>query len=228
MSATTIATALRDPMPLPQVTRNSCQSCVTAQARWMLGLSDLTGQRAVREVNRMVTREPDGRVAPVFCLPPLLAGGCQVVRYGKPDPDMARFEAEGLAYFAEYYSDDWEASDGTFWTPPQLAAWAERTERELALQASMEAQYGSAMAKAGEWFSLAAAVDLLAAGYVIMTTYVPEDAAPDMCHATLLYGLDGSGLKAYTPCYGDPGLEVIPLGEFARMLRPYAEAVRRI
>lgn len=216
---------VRDPMPLPQVARNTCQSCVTAQARWMLGLSDLTGQRAVREVNRLVTREADGRVMPTFCLPPLLAAGCQVTRYGKPDPDLGRFEAEGLAYFAEYYSDDWEAADDTFWTPPRLAAWADRAGRELAVQASMESQYPLAIARAGEWFSLNAAVNLLVAGHVIMTTCVPEDAAPDMCHATLLYGLDGGDLLAYTPCYDDPGLEVIPLEEFAGMLRPYADAI---
>lgn len=216
---------VRDPMPLPQVDRNSCQLCVTAQARWMLGLSDLTGQDAVREVGHLVFREDDGRAMQISCLPLLLGDGCQVVLYGKPDPDMARFEAEGLAYFAEYYSDDWQASEETFWTPARLAVWAERVERGRLIAAQMDAQYPGAVTRAGEWFSIAAAEKVLAAGYVVMTTYVPEDAPPDMSHATLLYDLEDGEFLAYTPYYEDPGFEEIPCDEFAGMLSPYADAI---
>jgi hypothetical protein len=220
---------LREPMPLPQVEQNTCMACVTAQVRWMLGLSDLTGQAAVKEVKQLVQREADGRVTETFCLPLLLAEGCQVVRYGKPDPDMDRFEREGHAYFAEYYSDDWEAADETYWTPPRLAAWAERIRREMSAEADMLARYPQALVKAGEWFSLGAAERLLAGSYVIMTTYVPEDAEADMSHATLLYGTEDDGhgeiFHAYTPYYDDPGLMFFRREQYAGMLRPYADAI---
>lgn len=222
---------LREPMPLPQVERNSCQSCVTAQARWMLGLSDLTGQDAVRDVYRLTTgHEPDGRIAQTFCLPLLLADGCQVIRYGKPDPDLGRFEREGFAYFAEYYSDDQDDDDEAFWTPPRLAAWAARVEREMAAEAQMQARYPGMLVKAREEFSLAAAGELLSDGQVIMTTYVPEGAEPDLCHATLLCGREtdsyGEIFNAYTPDYGYPGVMFFRRDQFGGMLRPYADAVK--
>lgn len=218
-------------MPLPQVMHNSCQSCVIAQARWMLGLSDETGQRAVRHVDAAVGRGHDAPVAPAFCMPLLLAGGCEVIRYGKPDIDLARLDAKGLAYFREYYADDWPDGAEEFWTPARLSAYRDRVAREHALIDALAAQYPGRLAKAGQSFSLAAADELVRSGWLIMTSYVPEDAAPDEAHVTLLYQCENDGFgdvfRAYTPMYGHPGGMFWRHDQFGGMLRPFADAVRR-
>lgn len=224
---------MRPPMPLPQTQRYSCQSCVTAQARWMLGLSDATGRAAIREADHLTGRREGRPVSATFSVPPLLAAGCEVIRYGKPDMDLDRLRRDGLACFREYYADDWtDGDDDEFWTPRRLAAYAARVRRELSALAEARARYPGMLAEAGCWFTIADADSLLAGGYVIMTTYVPDDAAPDSCHATLLTGREsdahGEIYNAYDPGFGWDGLMFFRREQFAGMIRPYAYAIRRV
>lgn len=220
----TTTTVLRDPMPLPQVERNSCQSCVTAQARWMLGLSDLTGQDAVREMDRLTGRQPGAGIPVSFSVPVLLEDGCEVVCYGPPDIDRDRLHREGLSYFREYYSREWTADDESYWTEERLAAFAERSEAERATKAAAEQRFGWRLGRGPE-FTIRHAESLLAGGWLILTTYV-EDHGPGTSHATLVYGRDGSAFSLYTPRYREPGLEEASWQTFAGMVRPYAVAAR--
>jgi hypothetical protein len=213
-------------MPLPQTRAYSCQSCVTAQARWMLGLSDATGRAAVTEVDELTGRKPGRPIATAFSLLPLLAAGCEVIRYGKPDPDLHRLRREGIAYFSAYYAEDPAAGDAAFWTPHRLAAYATRARREITALTAARAQYPGRFTEPAEWFTVASADALLAAGYLIMTTYVPEDAAPDSCHAILLYGYEAARFMAYEPACDGPGLVALRHQWLAHAVRPYAYAIR--
>ena len=166
-------------------------------------------------------------------MPPLLAAGCEVIRYGKPDIDLDRLRREGLPCFREYYADDWiDGEDDAFWTSRRLAAYSARAAREMAALAAARARYPELLTEAAGRFTLAAADRLLADGYVIMTTYVPEGAAPDECHATLLHGREtdpfGVIYNAYDPGPGWDGLMFFRRDQFAGMIRPYAYAVRRV
>jgi hypothetical protein len=219
-------------MPLPQTQRYSCQSCVTAQARWILGLSQATGRAAVREADQLTGRKEGRPVSAVFSVPSLLAAGCEVIRYGKPDIDLDRLRRDGLPCFREHYADGWQDGEAdAFWTPRRLAAYATRAGRELSALTAARARYPELLAEAARAFTISDADRLLADGYVIMTTYVPEEAAPDECHATLLYGREtdrfGEIYNAYDPGRGYSGIMFFRRGQFAGMLRPYAYAIRR-
>jgi hypothetical protein len=219
-------------MPLPQTQRYSCQSCVTAQARWILGLSHATGRAAVREADELTGRKEGRPVSAAFSVPSFLAAGCEVIRYGKPDIDLDRLRRDGLPYFREYYADEWQdGEDDAFWTPRRLAAYAARAARELSALTTARAQYPELLAEAARAFTIGDADRLLADGCVIMTTYVPEGAAPDECHATLLHGREtdrfGEIYNAYNPGRGYSGIMFFRRDQFARMLRPYAYAIRR-
>jgi hypothetical protein len=215
---------LRDPMPLPQVDEYGCQSCVTAQARWMLRLSDLAGQAAVDEVDRLTGRKPGRGIPVTFSVPVLLADGCEVAGYGPPDVDLARLAREGFAYFREYHADEWTEADDGYWTPPRLAEYAARVAREQALIGAAGRRYGPRLGRGPE-FTIRHAEALLAGGWLIMTDYV-DDHDPGECHAVLVYGRSGSGFRLYNPEEGGPGLEEVSWPAFVDMVRPYAVAVR--
>lgn len=212
-------------MPLPQVDRNSCQSCVTAQARWMLGLSDLTGQDAVREVDRLTGRKCGCGIPATSSVPVLLEEGCEVVRYCPPDVDLTRLHREGLTYFREYKDDAWTEDDDAYWTRERLAEYAARCANEHALGVAAKRRYGWRLGRGPE-FTIRHAEALLAGDWLIMTTYVDRH-GPGESHATLVYGRAGSGFSLYTPRYRGPGLEEVSWPAFVDMVRPYAVAVRR-
>lgn len=228
MPNSALTTRMRAPMPLPQEDDYSCQSCVTSQVRWMLGLSDLTGQEAVREVDRLTGRKPHRGIPVTYSLPVLLDEGCEVVRYGPPDVDLGRLQREGLPYFREYHAahDGWGDDEDAYWTPPRLAEYTARVADEVSVITAAQARYGDLLAQASEPFTIAVADRLLAGGHLIMTTYVEDCNGYGECHATLMYAADAGAYRLYTPSYEEDGAEKITRREFAGMLRPYAVGVR--
>lgn len=123
----TIQTAYREPYELPQLPM-SCMSNVTAQARWILGLSDTQGPPAIAEVDHLVGRAVGQHTEPDACLLLLAQEGCRVTEISDFDLDALR--VGGVDYVrSRRKPGDWTADDEAYLTPARMAAYVDRAER---------------------------------------------------------------------------------------------------
>jgi hypothetical protein len=124
-----ITTTYREPYELAQLPM-SCMSNVTAQARWILGLSDTQGAEAIAEVDALVGRALGEHAEPHACLTLLAQEGCRVEEL--TDFDLDALRAGGADYVrSRRKPGDWSAEDEAYLTPARMAAYLARAERVM-------------------------------------------------------------------------------------------------
>lgn len=225
----TVQEVLRAPMPLQQVEPESCMSCLTAQARWILGTSDLQGQTAVAEVDRLTGRKTGELISavPSVCLH--LTDGCTVRRYKYPNPDLDRLRRHDLTYFRDWCAqvDRWDAEDEEFWTPAEIDRLLARWEREDALLAHAGRHSGGRLVDMGEPFTRQIADELLADGWIISTAFLREEDRRTESQAVLIHSRSADGsYKLYSPTGRHDGLVWLDTDRFAASCQPYADAIK--
>jgi hypothetical protein len=184
----TVIMRQREPLDLHQVDDNSCLTCVTANALYVLGVTDTpdTGW-----VDREVGREPGCGAQRARARRFLLQQGLSlhtVCTY-----EHERFLQEGLDYLRCYYHQEWDSSWEEYWTRDRL----ERHRRECLATQELSA-FGARMRTEHRQPTLADIRGALDHGRLVWIS-VDNDWGQVDCHAVLVYGQRGNVFDVYSP-----------------------------
>jgi hypothetical protein len=184
----TVVMRWREPLDLYQVDDHSCLTCVTANALYALGITDIPD---TRWVDHEVGREPGCGAQRASTRRLLLQQGLSLHLVCAYEPE--RFLQEGLDYLRRYYRQEWDSAWEQYWTQQQL----ERHRREC-LAAQELSTFGARMRTEHRQPTLADIRGALDRGRLVWIS-VDNDWGQVDSHAVLIYGQRGNVFDVYSP-----------------------------
>jgi hypothetical protein len=194
-TTTPAAGTLREPLDLPQLDRNQCLSCVTAQILHMFDLDE--GHQGIsqrlRHVDQLLGRDRRQCARRVRVDLLLAQRGLSLRRVG--EHDSGRLLAEGVDYLRWYYRDEWSEEWERHCTPEWLAQQREDCFQDRRVRAYPHVIDEHRRPNLGD---VRRALD---SGQVVVLALAVGQTA--MCHTVLVHGHLGRAFELYEPQHRD-------------------------